>query len=274
MIEEAASRQDAQVPRPGATGSGDGAGGDAPLTFFALVFALSVPFWALGAILGGELMPGLPVASVMVVAPALAALLLRFARSGPAGAGALLARAGDARRLAPARLVAVLVLANPVLFAAAFAVQRALREPVPPPSIALSSVIGLFALFLVAAVCEELGWTGYALEPLQRRWGSVRAGLTIGAVWAAWHVAALVEAGRAVDWIAWWALWTVAARLVMVWFYNHAGRSVFGAVLFHALSNLSWQVYPVRGSFFDPRIFALVTLGAAVILIRPWRRGS
>jgi len=34
--------------------------------------------------------------------------------------------------------------------------------------------------FFLSGVAEELGWSGYALEPLQARWGALRAALIIG----------------------------------------------------------------------------------------------
>jgi hypothetical protein len=52
----------------------------------------------------------------------------------------------------------------------------------------------------------------------------------------------------------------------MVWLYAHAGDSVFAAAVFHAMINLSWQFFPINGSFYDPRIFSLVTLALGVLL--------
>ncbi len=45
-----------------------------PLTFFALVFGLSIPFWLIGAATDLQLMPGLPLSALMAFCP-LAALL-------------------------------------------------------------------------------------------------------------------------------------------------------------------------------------------------------
>ncbi len=58
-----------------------------------------------------------------------------------------------------------------------------------------------------------------------------------------------MQAHRSVVWIAWWCLGTVALRVVMVWLYNSTGKSVFAAALFHAVSNVCWQLYPIQGSF-------------------------
>jgi hypothetical protein len=44
-----------------------------PLRFFLLVFALTIPFWLLGAIVGYQILPGVPVSAFMFVCPVTAA---------------------------------------------------------------------------------------------------------------------------------------------------------------------------------------------------------
>jgi hypothetical protein len=91
----------------------------------------------------------------------------------------------------------------------------------------------------------------------------------LGSIWAAFHYAALLEANRSISWIAWWSVGTVATRVIMVWLYNNAGKSVVGAALFHMTGNLAWQLFPIRGSYFDPRINGLITaIVAAVVIVR------
>jgi hypothetical protein len=57
----------------------------------------------------------------------------------------------------------------------------------------------------------------------------------------------------------------------MVLLYNQTGKSVFGAALFHAASNVCWQTFPIHGSFFDPRVTGLITGVVAVVATRVWR---
>jgi len=125
----------------------------------------------------------------------------------------------------------------------------------------------MLSAFLVAAACEELGWSGYVLEPLQARGSARRAALVIGGVWAVWHVVPLIQAGRSFGWIAWWGLGTVSMRVLFVWLYNGAGRSVFAPSVCHALHNLAWMLVPVHGSHYDPRVDGLVTAAAAAVVI-------
>jgi len=230
--------------------------------FFALTLILTIPFWAASAASGAQLLPGLPAAALAVVCPALAAVILSWGCGGAAAAQAGLARALDVGRIRPAWWLPILLI-SPAVSVAAFLILRLDGSGVPDPQFNIPSTTALAAVFLVSALSEELGWTGFALAPLQARLGWRGAALTIGAVWAVWHVPALVQAHRSVSWIGWWALGTVAMRVIMVWLFNGAGGSVFGVAVFHAVSNLCWQLFPVHGAWFDPRLNGLLFAAVA-----------
>jgi membrane protease YdiL (CAAX protease family) len=232
--------------------------------FFALLFALSIPFYLLGEV-GLELLPGLPISSLMVACPMLAALILAWRNAGKGAARALVRRAFDWRRLPPVWYLPAILL-MPAVMAASYLLMQWTGRPVPAPRFDLLSAAALFALFFAGAVAEEIGWTGYALEQLQRRWSALAAALVLGAVWAAWHVVPLLQVQRPWQWIGWWCLGTVSARIITVWLYNNAGRSVFAAVLFHAMSNLGWQLFPVEGSHYDPAFTAPLQAALAILV--------
>jgi membrane protease YdiL (CAAX protease family) len=117
-----------------------------------------------------------------------------------------------------------------------------------------------------AALGEEIGWTGYATEPLLQRRGALATSLLLGAIWASIHFIPLRQAHRSVEWITWWTLGTISYRVIMTWLYVHSGRSLFGAAIFHTMINLSWQLFPVNGSHYDPRIFSLIAFTFAVAM--------
>ena len=94
---------------------------------------------------------------------------------------------------------------------------------------------------LGAGFFEELGWTGFATPELRRRAGILRAGLTLGLLWSAWHfLAVLWGGGRAIG-SASPALFLAVDlcsalpvfRVLMVWVYDRTG-SLLVAVLMHA----------------------------------------
>jgi hypothetical protein len=241
-----------------------------PLIFFLLVYALAIPFWLIGWASGTQLLPGLPLAAFMTVCPAAAALLLVYRENKAAGAIALLKRSFDYGRIGSKVWYLPIVFLAPLVAVLSYAAMRWTGTPVPPPQFSLPTGIILFIVFFVSALGEELGWSGYAIDPLQKRWGALAASLVLGSVWALIHYIPLLEAHRSVGWIAWWSLGTVAMRVIMVWLYNNTGKSVFAVTLLHAMSNLAWQLFPTHGSFFDPRINGLILASIATSVTVIW----
>ena len=110
--------------------------------------------------------------------------------------------------------------------------------------------------------------SGYALDPLQQRGTALQAALILGAVWAAWHIVAMVQAGQSAAWIAWGCLDMVATRVLMVWLYNNTGRSVLAVALYHAAANLSIKSCFPGGSYEAERLIAVIlTLAAAAVTV-------
>lgn len=216
-----------------------------PLKFFLLVFALSVPFWLIGAVTGLELLPGLPVSSLGAFCPLLAALIFVYKDNKTAGVTELLKRSFDYKRISAKVWYIPILLLMPGVMVLSYGLMRLLGLPLPTPHYpAVLVVLVMFLAFFVAALGEELGWSGYIIDPMQARWNALQASLLLGLVWATWHIVSLVQANRSLAWIAWWCLYTVAARVLLVWLYNNTGRSVFAVALFHTMINISWQLFP------------------------------
>jgi len=87
------------------------------------------------------------------------------------------------------------------------------------------------------------------------------------------HFVALAQAHRSAEWITWWSLWTVAQRVVMVFIYNGTHKNIFAVTLVHASSNVCWELFPIRGTFFDPRVTGLITTLAAIVASALWKKG-
>ncbi|GAA3561285.1 type II CAAX endopeptidase family protein [Nonomuraea rosea] len=241
-----------------------------PWTFFVLVFALTFPFLALHAVSQAQILPDLPLAAFAVICPVAAAVILEYRRGGGTSVGVLLRRSFDFARVKAKGWYVPVLLLYPAVLAVSFVHLRLSGIDVPAPQISVVSVLALGAAFFVGALCEELGWSGYAVESLQGRWGALAAGLVVGSVWAVWHWAALLQAHRSMSWIAWWSLATVAMRVIMVWLYDNTGRSVFAVALFHMIANLGWQVFPVYGSYFDQPSVAVIMAVLAIVIVVVW----
>ncbi|HEX4953361.1 MAG TPA: CPBP family intramembrane glutamic endopeptidase [Thermoanaerobaculia bacterium] len=230
------------------------------LTYFALVFALSWGgvLWVVGP--GG--FPGaeeefgrlLPlVVLAMLAGPSVAGVLMTGLVHGRAGlqelrARLLLWRVG-ARWWAVALLAAPLVVAG-TLFALSLASQVFLPGIVTTEEPASHLLLGMVT-GLAAGLFEELGWTGFAVPGLRRRFGVLATGLLVGLPWGAWHLL-----------VTWWgssstlgalplAVYLPALafsflppyRVLMVWVYDRTGGSLLVAMAMHASLTASVRIF-------------------------------
>lgn len=236
-----------------------------PLAFFALVFLLSIPLWAIGGATGIEMFPGLPVSALQAFCPAIAATILVYREKGRAGALILMKRAFDYKRIRGKMWYIPIVILMPLVMFSSYWLMRALRMPLPGANIPVIAIPVMLLAFFIAAVGEELGWTGYAIEPIERRWNAPTAGIVLGVVWAVWHIVPYMQAHRAPRWIVWQCLFTVALRVLLVWIYVSAGRSVFAVALTHAMANVSMFLFPNLGSHYDPLVTCLVIAPCSIL---------
>ncbi len=242
--------------------------------FFLLLAAVSVPFWLAGAA-PAEVVPrvpliDLPMSALVAFAPAIAALILVFRAEGAEGAKGFVGRAFDYRRITDKRWYLPVIFLMPLLMVIEYGVMRLLGWDVPDPQFAPALLL-FFALFFLTAVGEELGWTGYATEPLLGRWNGLTAALVLGGIWALWHLVSFLQTTGDLTWVFWQSANTVGLRVLIVWLFINTGRSVFAAVVFHTMTNVSEFTFPVFGSHYDPFI-TTVLVGIAVVLVAiVWR---
>ena len=161
----------------------------------------------------------------------------------------------------------------PLFVTLSYVVKRLMGQPLPAPQITFQLIviaIILFLAFFIAALGEEVGWSGYAIDPIQNRLGALQASLILGTVWAIWHVIPYFEADDSLSWIFWMCIFTVAARVIITWLYNNTGKSVPASILFHAMINVSTFLFPIYGSLYNPEITGIITMTAAAIITVLW----
>jgi membrane protease YdiL (CAAX protease family) len=239
-----------------------------------LTFALSIPFWIAGALTNFQLLPGVPLSALGLLCMVGAASILVYRENGVTGVIELLKRSFDFKRVSAKIWYLPTILLMPAIMLLSFVVLRLMGVPVPNPQFSFATPFILFAVFFIAAIGEELGWSGYAIDPLQNRFSALGGALLLGVVWAVWHFIPLLSAKRSLDWVVWWSLGTVALRVIITWLYNNTGRSVFIAVIFHAMFNVTWQLFPINGSYYDPRVTSLITTAVAVFVVIVWGPGT
>lgn len=240
--------------------------------FLALVFVFAIPFWVVGSMTGSinGLPMNLPVSALMVVCPAVAAVVLEYRQERTKGVKRLLARVFDCSRIQHKVWYIPMLFIIPMIGLLSYATLRIIGLPLSGPPTPWSSLPFLLVLFFISAAFEEIGWMGYAIDPLQNRWGALRAGLIMGGVWGIWHIIPLIEAHHPPLWIACWFLGTVAARVIIVWVYNNTGKSMFGAIIIHALLNVIDSFLPNYDASYVPGMTGIWTAIAAWIAVFLW----
>ncbi|MFE1743744.1 hypothetical protein [Coleofasciculus sp. H7-2] len=80
------------------------------------------------------------------------------------------------------------------------------------------------------------------------------------------HIVPWFQVNPSSEWVAWQCAATVVTRILIVWLYNNTGKSVFAAILFHTMMNVSVFIYPNYGSGYDPFItFIILAIAAAIV---------
>jgi uncharacterized protein len=240
----------------------------AALAYFTLAFAIS--WGGLLAIGGTEGMSGstwqsdprLPfLVLVMLSGPSIAGLVLTGVVSGRAGLRDLRTRL--LRWRVGARWYAVALLAAPLVFTVVH-LALSLVSPVFMPSIVTMSGTASLLLFSIAGaltvgVLEELGWTGFAIPTLRRRYSAFATALLVGVPWGAWHlltndiwIAGTYSGELSVALFVTLNGFTLligqlpAYRVLMVWVYDRTDSLLIAMLMHASLSACTFVLGPER----------------------------
>lgn len=243
-----------------------------PWLFFLLVVVLSIPFWVLGAISASQPLPiSVPISALMAMCPAIAASILVYREAGWESVKQLLKRSVDVGRVKNRIWILVAFAFMPVLLLLEYGVMSWLGISLPPLGVPnVTALVSLFVVIFILGIGEEVGWMGYAAEPMQERWGALLAAILMGVVWGVWHTIPFLQNNVTPTWIFWQFANTIGLRVLIFWLYNNAGKSVFVAVLFHTMSNIAELVWPFGGDSYDPFINTIFVTIAAVIVTLLW----
>ncbi len=237
-----------------------------PLKFFVFVYALTIPFWVLSTMVKVKGLPdNLPVTDIgATFVPLIAASILVYREDKFGGVKRLLKRAFDYKRIKQRIWYVPIIFLPPLLYLLTYGVMRLIGLPLPAEWHIPLLIPLLFVFFFIGAAGEELGYMGYAIDPMQYRWSALTASLIMGSLWAIWHLPSMVQLGQTPTLIAWGLLGTVGFRILYVWLYNNTGKSIFGIILFHAIANTGRSVFPGGRSYYE---LASGAVGYSIIII-------
>ena len=242
-------------------------------SFFVLTIIFTLPAYVLIALTGLNIIlsPEMVFAFIplAVIAPICAALVLTYRKSGGIGVKKLLKRSFDYKRVKNKKWFWPTILLMPLLISLVFGVSSLLElELLPAPMPLIAAPIALVVFFL-AALFENIGWMGYAFEPMSNRWGLFKSTLLLGVIWGLWHVPMYIFAIPEPEMIVAQVIVLITLRFIIVWLYSNTGKSVFIAILFHAIYDVCIIVVPI-----NLVVTAIIMSISAALIFYFWSRNQ
>jgi membrane protease YdiL (CAAX protease family) len=191
---------------------------------------------------------GLLMFPVMLLGPSVAGITLTKIVDHQAGLKGLLSRMFKLPSVAHWYLP---LLIPPVLiFAVLLSLKTFVSSVFTPNHFWIGILFGIPAGFF-----EEIGWTGFALPKLMRRYAAFPSAAILGILWACWHVPVVDYLGTATphgsSWLSYFLAFAAAmtaVRIMIAWLYINTG-SVLLAQFLHACSTGSLVIFsPARAS--------------------------
>lgn len=235
--------------------------------FLILTFALT---WGIAILLiffmdqvvaiFGEFSSSNPLYILAVYAPGIVGVFLVWQKYGVKGLGSFFRRLTLWR--APAPWWWFLLLGIPAIVYLGAALNGTISDPFPF-SPWTQVFPALFMAFFLGTI-EEFGWRGVALPLLQRKMSPFWAGLTLGIIWAAWHIPAFLLSGTA------HSTWSfvpffggvIAISVILTPLFNSSRGSLLIAYLYHfQMMNPIWP----DAQPWDNLLFAIVAVVVVVL---------
>jgi membrane protease YdiL (CAAX protease family) len=136
---------------------------------------------------------------------------------------------------------------------------------------------------LAVGLFEELGWTGFALPRLRRRFGVLITGLVMGLLWGAWHLplfAGTTDPQGTVPPVLLVAAllfaWLPPYRVLMVWVHDRT-ESLLVAILMHAAISATTLILAAEATSGLALLSTVLMWGAAfwvIVAVVAWLNGG
>lgn len=116
---------------------------------------------------------------------------------------------------------------------------------------------------LIGCIGEELGWRGFLLPNLQRRFSPLASSLIVGALWGIWHL-------NLTDGLTGFLLYNITIiemSILMTWLFNKTGNNLVLMIVWHFSFNLASRMF--LWDRFNNRLFVVegIVFGMACLLL-------
>jgi membrane protease YdiL (CAAX protease family) len=255
-----------------------------PWPYFILALGWSWLFWIPVVLTGMDISvtPGIALFTIGIFGPAVSAILLTCLAGDKQERREYWSRLISFTRIGP-RWYAIIILIAPVYSVLAILSGLVIKGNIPAVDTAVRYVTHPLTIIPFAIVRmvygplpEELGWRGYALDRLQRKWNALVSSLVLGVIWAVWHTPMFFMRGSLMsEVLPLWSteFWVVmgpgilAGSVVMTWIYNNTQRSTLAAILFHFMMNFTAEFLRLPGDIKTYQFVWLTIIAIVVTLV-------
>ena len=174
--------------------------------------------------------------------------------------------AGYIKVKAPVSAYLITFMVIPLAMLLAFGLSFATGQVNPERWFAMLGIPQLIFIPLIS-IGEELGWRGYLQPMLRKKYSLIISSAIVGVTWGLWHLPGYYFGTGVVEGVSmfWFLVWVLGAALIMGYLYE-VSESVFIPVLFHTISNMSFNVIlmmPMHTGSAVP--FILLAISALII---------
>lgn len=136
----------------------------------------------------------------------------------------------------------------------------------------IHALMMIFVIFLIGPF-EEIGWRGYAIDGLRKKFNLLKSSLILGTIWGLWHLPLFfIQNG------AYQEIWHVGLlhtsiyffdlfllTIITNWLYVKNNRSILIAILFHSIFDICMSIFHITPVTWW--ILTLILLITSVIII-------
>lgn len=225
--------------------------------FLILTLVLSIPFYIWGAFFPVEgILFDLPISVLMIIIPFILSLIYMWKENRIKGITLLFKSILDIRKANLWSLI-FCIACMPLVAILTYFTMKLFSLPLPTEvMISYKELPLMIILYFIGAIPEEFGWTFTLTEPLTKVYGPIKSGIIIGGVWAIWHVIPWSWA-YPIWWIIGMCVLDVLIRTAMIYAYMYGGKSLFTGLAFHAMCNVSMDIFPNNGSHMNTWLFSV-----------------
>jgi membrane protease YdiL (CAAX protease family) len=122
----------------------------------------------------------------------------------------------------------------------------------------------LFFIFLpISPLWEEIGWRGFLLPLLQKKYNPLVAASILGLIWGIWHAPIYLtlnpEGNKTVLFLVYFILGAIPITILFTWLYNSTKGSLLPVIIFHASLNATFSLFAqLPAGELRPFIFTMI----------------